>query len=235
MERYAREAVARLRALDVSGYILKSRSPSCGMERVREYDANGHVTKSGVGVFARTLRAEMPLLPVEEEGRLNDPRLRENFFERVYAHRRLRALFGAPWRTRDLVEFHTREKFLLLAHSPDAARRLGRLVAGAAGRPRDVVASGYAETFLRTLATIATPGRHANVLQHIVGFLRRSLGSEERRRLLASIDDYRRSLVPLVVPVTMLRHSVELCGASYVAAQTYLSPHPKELRLRTYV
>jgi len=235
MERWARGALARLRELDISGYVLKSRSPSCGMERVREHHGNGQVTKTGIGVFARALREEMPLLPVEEEGRLHDPRLRENFLERVYAYRRVHDLFAGAWRTRDLVAFHTREKYLVLAHSPDAYRSLGRLVARASSLPRETVAREYAAGFLGALATIATPGRHANVLQHILGFFRRRLGADERRRLLSAIEDYRRSFVPLVVPVTMLRHYAELLGEPYVTAQTYLSPHPKELRLRTYV
>jgi uncharacterized protein YbgA (DUF1722 family) len=186
-------------------------------------------------VFARVLLEEMPLLPVEEEGRLNDARLRENFLERVYAYRRLRDLFGRAWKLRDLVAFHTREKYLILAHSPSAYRDLGRLVAGASARPAAVVAHEYAGQFMAALAVIATPGRHANVLQHVLGFFRERLGADERGRLLDSIEDYRRSFVPLVVPVTMLRHYAELLGESYVVAQTYLCPHPKELRLRSYV
>ena len=235
MEDYSHKTVGRLRALDLSGYVLKSRSPSCGMERVREYHENGTVTKTGRGVFARVLLEQMPLLPVEEEGRLNDPRLRENFIERVYAYRRLRDLFGREWKLRDLVRFHTQEKYLVLAHSPEAYRRLGRLVAGAAARPRSEVEDGYCREFMTALQTLATPGRHVNVLQHILGFFRRRLGTEEREKLLESIEDYRRQLVPLVVPVTMLAHYADLVSEPYVGGQTYLEPSPKEFRLRNYV
>ncbi len=233
MRRWAEGRVRELEGEDLCGYVLKKDSPSCGMERVKVY-AKGPAARTGRGLFAEALMERMPLLPVEEEGRLNDPRLRENFVERVFAYRRLKDLLGSRWTVGDLVRFHTAEKLLVLAHDPAAYRALGRLVAAAKGRPRAEVAREYGQAFMRGLAKLATPGKHANVLQHMAGFFK-DLPLEERRELHEAIADYRHGLVPLVVPLTLLGHHVRRHGVAWLQSQSYLQPHPKELMLRTHV
>jgi uncharacterized protein YbbK (DUF523 family)/uncharacterized protein YbgA (DUF1722 family) len=235
MRRYAEQKARELEKLDLSGYILKKDSPSCGMERVRVYGKSGPPTRSGRGLFAEALMARLPLLPVEEEGRLQDARLRENFIERVFAYRRLRNFFAGPWRRGDLVRFHTAEKFLLLAHDATAYEKLGRLVAGSKGTPRAELERRYVEAYMTALAKIATPRRHANVLQHMAGYFKKLIGAEDRKELAGAIEDYRRRLVPLVVPLTLLRHNVRLHKVSYLQGQVYLDLHPKELMLRNHV
>jgi uncharacterized protein YbgA (DUF1722 family)/uncharacterized protein YbbK (DUF523 family) len=235
MREYAVRKVEELARLDLSGFVLKKDSPSCGMERVRVYDRNGVPSKAGRGLFAEVLMARFPLLPVEEEGRLEDPRLRENFIERVFAYRRVRKLLGGPWKMGDLVRFHTAEKLLLLAHEPAAYTKLGRLVATAKGRDRAGVAAEYEETFLSALKTIATARRHTNVLQHMAGYFKKVLPPEQKAELAGVIEDFLKGLVPLVVPLTLIRHHVRVHGVSYLAGQTYLEPHPKELMLRNHV
>jgi uncharacterized protein YbgA (DUF1722 family)/uncharacterized protein YbbK (DUF523 family) len=226
------EALAR-EALD--GYILKKDSPSCGMERVKVYDTGGAPARTGRGLFADALIARLPLLPVEEEGRLSDPRLRDNFVERVFAYRRLRDLFAGRWTTGALVRFHTAHKLTLLAHSPDAYRALGRLVAGAAALPRGEVKAEYESVFMKGLTTLATPRKHVNVLQHMLGYFRKVLDDASRSELGMAVADYQKGLVPLVVPLTLFRHHVRRCGVAYLEGQTYLEPHPKELMLRNHV
>ncbi len=234
MRRWSEARVRELEAEDLCGYVLKKDSPSCGMERVKVY-AGGAAARTGRGRFAEALMQRLPLLPVEEEGRLNDARLRENFIERVFAYRRLKDLFAARWTTGDLVRFHTAEKLLLLAHDPSAYRALGRLVASAKGRPRAEVAGAYGEGFMRGLARLATTGKHANVLQHMAGYLKDLLPAEEKQELQEAIADHRRGLLPLVVPITLVGHHVRRHRVEYLLGQTYLQPHPKELMLRNHV
>jgi len=230
----ARRAEALARE-DLDGYILKKDSPSCGMERVKVYDLQGPPARTGRGLFAQALTDRLPLLPVEEEGRLSDPRLRENFVERVFAHRRLTALFAGRWTVGALVRFHAAHKLTLLAHSPSGHQSLGRLVAQAASTPRAEVRGHYEEGFMRALAVMATPRRHVNVLQHMLGYFRGKLDDGSRKELADAIADYQQGLVPLVVPITLLRHHVRRCAIEYLASQIYLEPHPKELMLRNHV
>jgi uncharacterized protein YbgA (DUF1722 family)/uncharacterized protein YbbK (DUF523 family) len=235
MRRYARRKSRELGQRDISGFILKKGSPSCGMERVKIYHSAGMPSKDGVGIFAEGLMETYPYLPVEEEGRLNDPRLRENFFERVFAYRRLHNCFSGRWTTGDVVAFHTAEKFLLLAHDPDSYRALGRLVARVKKLPRADLAARHQEGFMAGLKKKATTGRHANVLQHMVGFFKKEISTDQKAELQQVITDFRHGLVPLVVPITLVRHYVRLLGIDYLAGQTYLTPHPKELMLRNHV
>jgi uncharacterized protein YbgA (DUF1722 family)/uncharacterized protein YbbK (DUF523 family) len=238
MEVVAQKRVEALAAEKLSGYVLKANSPSCGMERVKLYDgtqANATVVRTGVGLFAATLTRRFPTLPVEEEGRLHDPRLRENFIERVFAYERLQRLWADDFSVGDLVAFHTREKMALLAHSVDGYRVLGRLVAGAKGVPRASLKEQYEAKFMEVLKTLATPGRHANVLMHMLGHVSEHLNAEDRAELLSVIEDHRNGLVPLVVPVTLLRHHARRLRIDYLLGQSYLEPHPKELMLRNHV
>ncbi|HET9469093.1 MAG TPA: DUF523 and DUF1722 domain-containing protein [Vicinamibacterales bacterium] len=235
MTRYSWKRVDQLESDELCGYVLKKDSPSCGLERVKVYGTHNVPIKSGRGVFAARLVERFPSLPVEEEGRLSDPRLRENFVERVFAYSRLRALFGGKWNAGALVGFHTAHKLILMAHSPDAYQRLGRLVARARSVPASDLERRYTEAFMDALTIVATPRRHANVLQHMVGYFKDVLDRASRSELLAAIEDYRHALVPLIVPITLLRHHVRVHGVSYLAGQLYLEPHPKELMLRNHV
>jgi uncharacterized protein YbgA (DUF1722 family)/uncharacterized protein YbbK (DUF523 family) len=235
MNAYAERRVAAIVRLDLSGYILKSRSPSCGMERVKLYNAKGGTSKDGVGLFASVLIKGHPLIPVEEEGRLNDPRLRENFIVRVFAFGRLRKLMDAKLTVGKLVGFHAAEKYLLLAHSPVHYRELGPLVAGAKRMPAEALKEKYTRLFMECLRVRSTVKKNVNVLQHIAGFLPDSLAAGEKKEVQGVIDDYRKGFVPLVVPVTLLRHHVRAHSIEYIANQTYLNPHPKELMLRNHV
>ena len=236
MNEFARRRAQELGRRELSGYVLKRGSPSCGMERVKLYpDDDGPPARAGVGLFARALMDALPLLPVEEEGRLNDARRRDNFITRVFAYRRLTALRQMPPRPRDVVAFHTAHKYLLLAHHPVAYARLGRRVAGIAAARLAEWLEGYAEAFMRALQAPATPRKHVNVLQHISGFFKRRLAAAEKRELAGVIDDYARGLVPMIVPITLINHHVARFDAAYVRDQIYLHPHPKELMLRNHV
>ncbi len=235
MERFASRRVRELEPLDLCGYVLKKDSPSCGMERVRVYGEKGMPRKEGRGVFADALLRGCALLPVEEEGRLNDPRLRDNWIERLFAYRRLRTLFGGRWRRGDVIAFHTAHKLQLMAHSPDHYRRLGRLVAEVKRLSRADFRQRYEAGFMEGLAQQATRRRNVNVLQHAAGHFRGRLDPTSSQELRALVDDYRGGLVPLVVPITLVRHHVRRLGVEYLAGQVYLEPHPKELMLRNHV
>jgi uncharacterized protein YbgA (DUF1722 family)/uncharacterized protein YbbK (DUF523 family) len=235
LERYALRRVAQLASEDLCGYVLKKDSPSCGLERVKVYDARDVPARSGRGMFAARLLERFPELPIEEEGRLSDPALRDNFIERVFAYWRLRGLFGTRWTLGALVRFHSTHKLILMAHSPEAYRQLGRLVARAREVPRKELEREYTRAFMKALATIATRRRHLNVLQHMAGYVKDRLDRESKAELHGAIDDYRRELVPLIVPITLMRHHVRVHGIAYLAEQRYLDPHPKELMLRNHV
>jgi uncharacterized protein YbgA (DUF1722 family) len=210
MERFSRSRVSALVHNDLSGWVLKKDSPSCGLERVKVYE-----------------------LPVEEEGRLADPRLRDNFVERVFAYWRLRGRLSGLWTVGDLVRFHTAHKMLLLAHAPRAYRRLGHLVAGARDMSRRELEQRYADGFMHALAQLATTRRHTNALQHMAGYFKDRLDAASKRELAETITDYGRGLVPLVMP--LIRHHVRTFDVTFLAGQTYLEPHPKELVLRNHV
>ena len=235
MNSYAQRRVTALGREGLSGYILKKDSPSCGMERVRVFASSGVPIRDGSGLFAATLIRHYPNLPVEEEGRLNDPHLRENFVERVFAYRRVRAFFLSRWTLGGLIGLHTAHKLTLMAHSPRAYGELGRLVANAKSAPRDNVRESYEAVFMAALKKLATRARHSNVLQHMLGYLRRHLDSDSRQELVTLIEDYRRGLVPLIVPITLVRHYVRKFDIPYLRGQIYLEPHPKELMLRNHV
>jgi len=235
MRRYSDRRTAALANDDLSGYVLKKDSPSCGMERVRIYAASGMPARDGRGLYADALMRRFPNLPIEEEGRLNDARLRDNFIERVFAYRRLRTFFAGRWTTGGLVALHTAHKLQLLAHAPRAYAELGRMVANAASVGRGELRDRYETEFMGALKKIATPARQVNVLQHMAGYFRDRLDPESRRELAAVIEDYRAGLVPLIVPITLVRHHVRTLDIGYLKGQVYLEPHPKELMLRNHV
>jgi uncharacterized protein YbgA (DUF1722 family)/uncharacterized protein YbbK (DUF523 family) len=235
LRRQARTRVRALRDMALCGYVLKRDSPSCGMERVKIFDANGMPTRDGRGLFAAELLDRMPLLPVEEEGRLNDAGLRENWIERIFAYRRLRNLFSGRLSRRRLVEFHTIHKLQLMAHSPRAYRELGRLVADARDLPAHELRDRYETGFMEALRQKATPGRNRNVLEHMLGYFRDRLDAETRAEIAQSIQDYYARIVPLVVPLALIGHYVRRLDVGYLRGQVYLEPHPKELMLRNHV
>jgi uncharacterized protein YbgA (DUF1722 family) len=186
-------------------------------------------------VFAEALLARFPNLPVEEEGRLCDPALRDNFVERVFAYHRVRRFFLDHWTVGGLVAFHTAHKLQLMAHAPKSYEALGRLVARAKGLPREALRESYETEFMQGLKVIATTRRNSNVLLHILGYFKKLIDGEARAELLGLIEDYHRGLVPLIVPITLIRHYVRLHSVNYLAGQVYLEPHPKELMLRNHV
>lgn len=235
MRSWARRRLEALAAMDLRGYVLKKDSPSCGMERVKVFTGERPPSRTGVGVFAEILKERFPVLPIEDEGRLQDPDLRENFIERVFAYERLRHLFTARWTYGALVAFHTRQKLTLLAHSEAAYRELGRLVATGRTQPRGVLQRAYETRFMTALSKLATRKRHANVLMHMAGYMKTRLDGVSKAELLSTIDDYRTGLVPLVVPLTLMRHHVRLLKVDYLLDQAYLEPHPRELMLRNHV
>jgi uncharacterized protein YbgA (DUF1722 family)/uncharacterized protein YbbK (DUF523 family) len=239
MLRFAEARVRELRALELDGYVTKKDSPSCGLERVRVHGQRGPPRRDGVGLFARVLSERMPLLPVEEEGRLEDPALRESFVERIFAHARFKAAVARGMRRGDLVAFHAAQKLAVLAHSPAAYRALGALVGGLGRGAVAPAVEAYGRGLMAALRVPATRGRHANVLQHMLGFFRKLLPADERAELDEVVRDYARGLVPLVVPLTLFRHHVrrhpDAPGVSWLASQTYLDPDPKELMLRNRV
>ena len=205
------------------------------MARVRVYGESGMASKTGVGIYARALMDRFPLLPVEEEGRLHDLPLRENFVERVFCYRRWRDVVAGGLTRGKLVAFHTAHKLLLMAHSPKHYTELGRLVANAKSLAPRELESQYGECFMAALKVKATAKKHVNVMQHILGYLKRDLDAADKRELLAVIGDYHQNLVPLVVPLTLLKHHLARTPVPYIEDQAYLHPHPKELLLRNHV
>ncbi len=235
MNDYSRQRVAAFQAEGLRGYILKKDSPTCGMERVKLYDANGVPARAAVGLYARALLDACPNLPVEEEGRLHDPRLRESFVTRVFAYDRWLTLRAAAPRPKDLVRFHTQHKMLAMAHHEAAAREMGRLVARQAEGDFDAVLDRYEALLMTALSARASRGRHFNVLQHLAGFLKDRLADEEKAELHRVLDEYKRGWTPLSTPVTLLSHHLNKLAHAWIEAQYYLNPYPASLALRSQV
>lgn len=235
MERYVVRKLDDIEDARLCGFVLKKDSPSCGPERVKVFNASGVPTKSGRGLFAAALSERFPELPVIDEGRLCDAGLRENFIERIFAFARLRALFDRPWTLGHVVAFHSAHKMSLLAHSPEAYRKLGQLVATGKTLKRDELRRRYSTAFMKALQPLATPRRHVNVLQHMMGHFKNELDRESKAELLELIERYGKRQVPLVVPLTLLKHHIRRLGVPYLPDQVYLDPHPAELMLRNHV
>jgi uncharacterized protein YbgA (DUF1722 family) len=242
MKAWAKGRLEELAAMDLCGFVAKKDSPSSGLFRVKVYNEHGMAQRNGTGIFPRELMNRFPLLPVEEEGRLNDMPLRENFIERVFAFYRWTEMLdeyrtGSPQRTASpLVRFHTAHKLTLMAHSPKHYNEMGRLVANAGKQDWDELTTEYGAMFMEGLGVMGTPGKHANVLQHLMGFLKDALTKEDKAELLGLIEDYRTGLVPLIVPLTLLQHHLRRHPVpDWVHQQVYLNPYPKELMLRNHV
>jgi uncharacterized protein YbgA (DUF1722 family)/uncharacterized protein YbbK (DUF523 family) len=232
---WAEKRVGELEKEDLGGFIFKSGSPSSGLERVKVYDRNGVSAKVGVGLFARIFIRHFPLLPVEDEGRLHDPGLRENFIERIFALKRWREGLKEKQGLKALIGFHARNKLLLLAHSPQHYRRMGRLVAAGKELPLRELYARYQEVFLEALRLKATNKKHTNVLMHMLGYFKKLLTAAEKKEMLDLIEQYRLESLPLVVPMTLMSHYVRKYDETYLKEQTYLQPYPAELHLRNHV
>ena len=235
MNRLSRSRASEMESHDLCGFVLKKNSPTCGLERVKVvHEGGGGASKDGQGLFASALVHRFPHLPIEEEGRLNDPQIRENFVERVFAFRRVKDVFKPRWTVGDVVEFHTREKLLLRAHDEVRYRELGVLVANSKAIPRGAFKDDYMDRYMAALRRRATVAKHGNVLQHMVGFLRRVDDEAGREEMQGAIEDFRAGLVPLIVPTTLIRHLAKRHDQRILLESSYLSPHPKELMLRNH-
>ena len=235
MHRFAAKRLRDIAEQNLAGYVFKKSSPSCGMERVRVYNPKGMAERQGRGLFAAALMKQWPLLPAEEEGRLNDLKLRENFIERVFAYHRWLQASAQRKSPGSLVLFHTRHKYLLLAHSQRHYRQLGSLVAAAKQKSLTALYDEYGRIFMKALAVHATEKTHANVLDHMMGYFSKQLTAPERQELVQLIGDFRAHLIPLIAPITMMRHYVKKYQVEYLHGQLYLEPNPKELMLRNHV
>jgi len=235
MLRWARKRVKELEKEDLHGFIFKSDSPSSGMIRVKVYSEKGMPVKKGVGMFAREFMAHFPLIPAEDDGRLHDPNIRENFIERIFALRRWRQSVDNGKNMGNLVDFHTRNKLLILSHSPKHYKVMGKLVAQGKQMPLKELYAQYEKTLMEALALKTTPKKNLNVLQHLMGYFKKQLSKDEKQELLDIFNRYRQEFVPLVVPLTLINHFVRKYDQPYLKLQTYLNPHPVELKLRTHV
>jgi len=231
---WAGKRVRELEKENLCGFVFKSNSPSSGMERVRVYNEHGIPQKIGIGMFARAFMDNFPLVPVEEDGRLHDIRLRENFIERIFALKRWRELLGLNQTRGKLVNFHTQHKLLIMSHSQKHARILGKLVAEAKNVPAEELYSQYQMLFMEALRLKTTIKKNINVLQHMMGYFKKQLSADEKRELLETLEQYRNEYIPLIVPVTLLKHYVRKYEQPYLKQQLYLNPHPAELKLRNH-
>lgn len=220
---------------DLSGYILKNKSPSCGMERVNVYDEKGMPQKEGVGLFAAELLANQPNLPVEEEGRLRDARVRENFIERVFCYHRWQKMLAEGLSKHALMEFHRQHKYILLAHNEKLYRKIGKLVADVTKKNLKDTADDYLHMFMQAMKKKTTPKTHVNVLQHSMGYLKKHLDSEDKTELLEIFSRYAKGELPLIVPLTLLNHHFRKYPQQYIQQQFYMNPYPEELMLRNHV
>jgi uncharacterized protein YbgA (DUF1722 family)/uncharacterized protein YbbK (DUF523 family) len=235
MVQWAMKRVAELEKEDLCGFIFKSDSPSSGMERVRVYDKKGGPVKKGVGIFARIFMNHFSLLPVEDEGRLHDPELRENFIERTFTLKRWREVLARKENRGGVVTFHTKHKLLILSHSPAHYRVMGKLVARAKDFPINELYQQYQTLLMEALKLKTTSKKHSNVLMHMMGYFKKQLSSDEKKELLDVFDFYRRDYIPLIVPITLINHYARKYNQPYLKEQVYLNPHPLEQLLRNHV
>ena len=231
---WARKRVKELEKEDLCGFIFKSRSPSSGMERVRVYNEKGVPENKGVGMFARGCMEQFPLLPVEEDGRLHDIKLRENFIERIFALKRWRDLLDEKRSRGKLVAFHTQHKLLILSHSQKHSRILGKVVAEAKSISPQQLYPQYQALFMEALQLKTTVKKNINVLEHMMGYFKKQLSADEKRELLETFNQYREGYIPLIVPLTLIKHYVRKYEQPYLKQQVYLNPHPVELKLRNH-
>ncbi len=219
----------------LSGYILMKNSPSCGLYSAKIYRGSHPLPGKHAGMFTRTLRQACPLLPMEEEGRLNDPRLRENFIARVFAYQDWLDSVGNAPTPKKLVDFHSRYKYLVMAHSQQGYRRLGQRIAKAGCEDVNALAQEYIQTFMETITRLASRKGHANTMYHLLGYLREEVPGTVRQELVKNIEEYREGIVNLAVPMALLNHYLKLYGSDYVKSQAYLAPYAHDLGLRNTI
>jgi uncharacterized protein YbgA (DUF1722 family)/uncharacterized protein YbbK (DUF523 family) len=232
---WAREKLTVLDGEDLCGFIFKSKSPSSGMERVKVYHPNGGSVNKGVGVFAKAFMDHFPRIPVEEEGRLHDPVLRENFIETIFVLKRWRESLTSGQKLGNLVDFHTRHKLLFLAHSEKHYREMGKLVASGKSFSLNNLYNQYELLIMDALRLKPTIKKNGNVMLHMVGYFKTQLSKDEKEELIQTIEQYRNEYVPLIVPLTLIKHYVRKYDQPYLKQQSYLNPHPIELKLRNHV
>jgi len=235
MRQWAKKKVTILAAEDLCGFVFKSRSPSSGMRGVKIYSPEGIPNSTGSGIFAKAFQDRFPLLPVEDEGRLHDPGLRENFIERVFVYKRWQEFLASDRTIGGLVSFHTSHKLLVMAHSPKHYSALGKLVADPKQYKRKELFEQYCATLMEGLQLLATVRKNTNVLQHMAGYFKQQLSPDEKQELQDVIANYHQVLVPLIVPITLLHHYVRKYNVAYLKQQACLNPHPVELMLRNHV
>jgi uncharacterized protein YbgA (DUF1722 family)/uncharacterized protein YbbK (DUF523 family) len=232
MVRWTDEQSGFIAKQELCGYVLKRSSPTCGMERVKVFRGSGVLHRAGSGIFAAGLMQHFPNLPLEEEGRLNDPRLRENFVSRVFCYRRWLDLTKQGLTRSRIMQFHAQHKFLLMAHNQTALRVLGNQVGAAAKhKPLKELGVEYFNGFSEIMKRTPTRRNHTNVLQHLAGYFSEQLSADDRAELAQVIDSYRLERLPLIVPITLIRHYVRKLNVDYLKDQVYLNPHPDELNL----
>jgi uncharacterized protein YbgA (DUF1722 family)/uncharacterized protein YbbK (DUF523 family) len=231
---YGRKMAAELS--DICGYIFMQKSPSCGLERVKVYHTNGApVDGGGQGIYAQAFCTLHPDLPVEEDGRLNDPVLRENFLTRVFAYSAWQQLLQEGLSRRSLTDFHSRYKYLLMAHNPVQYKALGNLLGNMGRTDPKELGPRYFSELMAALKKCATRRTHTNVLQHISGYLKQAISAQDKQEMQHVIGQYRHGIVPLVVPLTLLKHHFRQHPDPYIAQQVYLQPHPENLSLRNAI
>lgn len=235
MVRWANRRILELEKENLYGFIFKSDSPSSGLERVKVYNENNVPVRKGIGIFAKIFMEHFPLLPVEDEGRLHDPKIRENFIERVFTLKRWRETLAKKPSLKSLIKFHSQHKYLILAHSPEHEKTMGKLVAQAKKISLSEACGQYQALLMEALKIKTTPKKNANVLMHMLGFFKEQLSSAEKQELLEVIENYRREYIPLIVPITLIKHYVSKYNEPYLKEQVYLNPHPLELQLRNHV
>lgn len=235
MRQYSRVRINELQSLNLCGFIFKNSSPSCGMKGIKIYPDRGRPRAVGRGLFADDFIKHHPILPVEEEGRLRDPQIRENFIVRIFSYQRLQRLMNCGFSRGRLVDFHTQHKLLLLAHNRKQYAVLDRLVAQSKQLSPTQLRRQYSALFMQALSIRTTVKKNVDVLQHMVGYLKKLLDKEDKQEILQSIEDYHHGLVPLVVPLTLIKHYVRKFRIEALMHQVYLNPHPKELLIRNHV
>jgi len=232
---WAKNRLEELETYGLCGFIFKSGSPSSGMERVKVYTAAGMPSQRGVGLFARAFMQRFPLIPVEDDGRLHDPKLRENFVERIFVMQRWRKLRESNQSASGLVQFHTQHKLLIMSHSPKHSAQMGKLVAEVGKAHLSPVLENYEKLLMESLKLKATPAKHCNVLEHMLGYFKKELSSDEKQEMAEILNRFRKGQLPLIVPVTLMNHYVKKYKQPYLSSQLYLEPHPLELQLRNHV
>jgi uncharacterized protein YbgA (DUF1722 family)/uncharacterized protein YbbK (DUF523 family) len=234
MRRWAGRRLNELKKEDLSGFIFKSRSPSSGMQGVKIYGPSGVTNLTGVGIFAGAFMKHFPFMPVEDESRLQNPSLRENFIERVFVFRRWKEFQGGSGKASDLVFFHTDHKLMILSHSKKHYEILGNLIANIKRYRPEKLYSEYIGNLMEGLKLLSTQKKNTNVLQHILGYFKKKISADEKKELLDLIGKYHDGLVPLIVPVTLIKHYVWKYDEQFLLRQHYLYPHPAELMLRNH-